>query len=188
MSSFLKEFELFSQRLNISFSLVLKRRASHVQPGYSNDRCRRDRQGERKREGENNVLTVSLLLRTEKVTRVFTMSKFAILVAALAAASCSAFTASPQSSVQGKTALREFCNGYVGGEGPEPMPFVGVTSTSVEFDPAGFTTVRVVCVFIRVFERICCWLRWFCCRALCDLLSMDLFARPDGRTVRLSIC
>jgi len=30
-----------------------------------------------------------------------------------------------------------FCNGWVGNEGPEPMP--GFAGTSVDFDPAGFT-------------------------------------------------
>ena len=45
------------------------------------------------------------------------MSKFAILVAALAAASCSAFTASPQSSVQGDRPILVEVAGVAGGAG-----------------------------------------------------------------------
>lgn len=41
-----------------------------------------------------------------------------------------------------------FCNGYVGGEGPEPMPGTP-TGTSVNFDPAGFA------------ERSPEWLPWY---------------------------
>jgi hypothetical protein len=37
------------------------------------------------------------------------------------------------------TALNEFCNGYIGSDGPEPM-FVGATG-SKNFDPAGLTEV-----------------------------------------------
>jgi len=32
-----------------------------------------------------------------------------------------------------------FCNGYVGGEGPEPIPFA-LENKSINWDPAGFTT------------------------------------------------
>jgi len=38
------------------------------------------------------------------------------------------------------TSLNEFCSGYVGGEGPEPM-FVGDTG-SKNFDPLKLTEVR----------------------------------------------
>jgi len=31
-----------------------------------------------------------------------------------------------------------FCRGYVGGEGPEPMPFAGIKQTSVNWDPLDF--------------------------------------------------
>merc|ERR1719491_208458 len=41
-----------------------------------------------------------------------------------------------------------FCNGYVGGEGPEPIPF-SLSTTSVNWDPAGFT------------ERAPEWVPWF---------------------------
>jgi len=41
-----------------------------------------------------------------------------------------------------------FCNGYVGGEGPEPIPFT-TSATSVNWDPAGFT------------ERAPEWVPWF---------------------------
>jgi len=41
-----------------------------------------------------------------------------------------------------------FCRGYVGGEGPEPMPFTAGL-TSINFDPVGFT------------ERAPEWVPWF---------------------------
>jgi len=41
-----------------------------------------------------------------------------------------------------------FCNGYVGGEGPEPIPF-SLSTTSKNWDPAGFT------------ERAPEWVPWF---------------------------
>jgi len=65
------------------------------------------------------------------------MAKFLLTVAALAG-SASAFT--PASSVKSSTSLNEFANGYVGGEGPEPIPFSGQTS-SVNWDPCGFSEV-----------------------------------------------
>jgi len=46
-----------------------------------------------------------------------------------------------------KPVSKEFCNGWVGGEGPEPMPFT--TSTSVNWDPCGFV------------ERSPEWLPWY---------------------------
>mmetsp|Transcript_22222 Transcript_22222/g.37825 ORF Transcript_22222/g.37825 Transcript_22222/m.37825 type:complete len:213 (-) Transcript_22222:924-1562(-) len=80
------------------------------------------------------------------------MAKFTLIVSALVVASASAFA--PASVTKTSTVLRQsasddFAMGMVGGEGPEPMPFVGVTGTSVNFDPVGFTT--------RAPE----WLPWF---------------------------
>jgi hypothetical protein len=34
-----------------------------------------------------------------------------------------------------------FCRGYVGGEGPEPIPFSGIKQTSVDWDPLDFAGV-----------------------------------------------
>ncbi len=65
------------------------------------------------------------------------MTKFLLTIAALAG-SASAFA--PSSSVKSSTALNEFARGYVGGEGPEPIPFSS-QSSSVNWDPAGFTEV-----------------------------------------------
>merc|ERR1711935_261002 len=31
-----------------------------------------------------------------------------------------------------------FCRGYVGGEGPEPIPFAGISQTSINWDPLDF--------------------------------------------------
>ena len=82
--------------------------------------------------------------RNIKVKSQFNM-KF-ILVAALAG-SAAAF--SPAASVkQSSTAANAFANGLVGGEGPEPMPFTS-TGTSVNFDPVGFTEVRVMTALPR---------------------------------------
>ena len=75
--------------------------------------------------------------------QLFTM-KF--LVLATVAASASAFT--PASVKSSSNALSAFANGYVGGEGPEPMPFTSA-NTSVDFDPCGFA------------ERAPEWLPWF---------------------------
>lgn len=47
------------------------------------------------------------------------------------------------SSRASQPASSAFCNGLVGGEGPEPMPFISNGErTSVNFDPLGFTEVR----------------------------------------------
>ena len=56
------------------------------------------------------------------------------------AASASAFA--PLQSTKSSSALNEFANGYVGAEGPEPIPF-SPKGTSVEFDPCGFAEVGV---------------------------------------------
>eukprot|EP00339_Tiarina_fusa_P018889 CAMPEP_0117045338 /NCGR_PEP_ID=MMETSP0472-20121206/31370_1 /TAXON_ID=693140 ORGANISM="Tiarina fusus, Strain LIS" /NCGR_SAMPLE_ID=MMETSP0472 /ASSEMBLY_ACC=CAM_ASM_000603 /LENGTH=203 /DNA_ID=CAMNT_0004757311 /DNA_START=10 /DNA_END=621 /DNA_ORIENTATION=+ len=71
------------------------------------------------------------------------MAKFLLTIAALAG-SASAFA--PAASVKSSTTLDAFANGYVGGEGPEPLPLTG---TSVNFDPCGFA------------ERAPEWLPWF---------------------------
>lgn len=34
-----------------------------------------------------------------------------------------------------------FCRGYVGGEGPEPIPFAGIDQSSVNWDPLDFAGV-----------------------------------------------
>lgn len=64
------------------------------------------------------------------------------------ATSAAAFAPSPKVR-HSSTALNEFCNGLVGGEGPEPMPFSSDGRTSVNFDPIGFT------------ESSPEWINWF---------------------------
>jgi len=64
----------------------------------------------------------------------------AVLFASLAA-SAVAFAPAQQASVSA-VQLNEFANGYVGGEGPEPM-FIGAEG-SKNFDPAGFAEVCIV--------------------------------------------
>ena len=66
------------------------------------------------------------------------MAKFLLVVAAIAG-SVSAF--SPAPVAKSSSALNEFCNGYVGGEGPEPIPF-SLQQSSVNWDPCGFAEVR----------------------------------------------
>ena len=47
------------------------------------------------------------------------------------------------SSSTTSSALHEFANGLVGGEGPEPMPFnFAGDKTAKNFDPIGFAEVR----------------------------------------------
>lgn len=64
-----------------------------------------------------------------------------LTIAATLAASAAAFAPASQSSVN--TAVSAFANGYVGGEGPEPMPFAP-SGTSKEFDPCGFAEVGLI--------------------------------------------
>jgi len=61
-----------------------------------------------------------------------------LLAAAVLVGSASAFA--PASSSRTSTCLNEeaFCRGYVGGEGPEPMPFAGIQQTSKNWDPMDF--------------------------------------------------
>lgn len=66
------------------------------------------------------------------------MAKFLLVVAALAG-SASAFA--PVRLATSSNTLDAFANGYVGGEGPEPMPFSS-QGTSVNWDPCGFAEVR----------------------------------------------
>ena len=60
-----------------------------------------------------------------------------VILASLMASAC-AFAPTPVA--RSSTSLNEFCNGYVGGAGPEPM-FIGETG-SKNFDPVGFCEVR----------------------------------------------
>lgn len=81
------------------------------------------------------------------------MTKFLLTIAALAG-SASAFA--PSASVKSSTALNEFARGYIGGEGPEPIPFSS-QSSSVNWDPAGFTEVGVeVNPGGKYYFRTCC--------------------------------
>merc|ERR1719329_133123 len=70
-----------------------------------------------------------------------------LAIASTLLASAAAF-APASTSVNVNTAVGAFANGYVGNEGPEPMPFAP-SGTSVEFDPCGFA------------ERSPEWLPWF---------------------------
>ena len=70
-------------------------------------------------------------------------------VAILAAVISSAAAFAPAEVSRTSNSLNAFANDYVGGEGPEPMPFAP-GQTSVNFDPAGFAEV---CLFI-----VLCWL------------------------------
>jgi len=93
-----------------------------------------------------NILTMKLLLASAVVG----------LAAAFAPASVSqsskvslneATTNVAESAPPAAKGKKEFCNGWVGGEGPEPMPFT--TTTSINWDPAGFA------------ERSPEWLPWY---------------------------
>mmetsp|Transcript_5977 Transcript_5977/g.12305 ORF Transcript_5977/g.12305 Transcript_5977/m.12305 type:complete len:222 (+) Transcript_5977:102-767(+) len=77
------------------------------------------------------------------------MTKSSMLLAvAVLAGSASAFA--PSASMRASTKLFEdavaeaepaesaFCLGYVGGEGPEPIPFAGISQSSVNWDPLDF--------------------------------------------------
>ena len=67
------------------------------------------------------------------------MKSVAILTTLIGSAAAFA----PAQVAHTSTAVNGFANDYVGGEGPEPMPFAP-TQTSVNFDPAGFAEVGVV--------------------------------------------
>lgn len=77
------------------------------------------------------------------------MAKFTATILAVTAGAAAAFAPST-STVRSTTAINEFANGLVGGEGPEPMPFRwGDSKNSKNFDPVGFA------------ERSPEWLNWF---------------------------
>ena len=61
-------------------------------------------------------------------------------VAILATLLTSAAAFAPAEVSRTSTSVNAFANDYVGGEGPEPMPFAP-GQTSVQFDPAGFAEV-----------------------------------------------
>lgn len=85
--------------------------------------------------GSRDLFLVSVGSRDIKASISCTMVKYALTFAALAA-SASAFA--PASVSNAKSGLDAFANGYVGNEGPEPMP---PPFNSVDFDPFGFTEV-----------------------------------------------
>lgn len=69
------------------------------------------------------------------------MTKFLLTAAALVA-SASAFAPASQPATKSTTSLNEFVRGYVGGEGPEPIPFSSQQS-SVNWDPFDFSGVSI---------------------------------------------
>jgi len=73
------------------------------------------------------------------------MSK-TLLIAASLVGSVSCFA--PASQTRSSTSINEFANGYVGGEGPEPI-IIGNDGTANNFDPIGFA------------ERSPEWVPWF---------------------------
>jgi hypothetical protein len=83
------------------------------------------------------------------------MAKSSILLAvgAVLAGSASAFA--PASSVKSSTCLNEeaFCRGYVGGEGPEPIPFAGIQQNSKNWDPLGFSEVSNIIMSVEHGEN-----------------------------------
>ena len=108
---------IFRSKVEASCSRSLKRLAS----------CNEGKRGQRH-------LSIS---PTAFVEIIYTSTmKLAIFASLLASAA--AFAPAPVSRTS--TSLNEFCKGYVGGEGPEPM-FVGETG-SKNFDPLGLTEVR----------------------------------------------
>ena len=79
----------------------------------------------------------------QKSTQTMTMKTACVLAAASLVASASAFAPTQTARTTTSTSLNEFANGYVGGEGPEPIPFSSQQS-SVNWDPAGFTEVGLL--------------------------------------------
>ena len=92
------------------------------------------------------------------------MTKFAVaattLIVTMLTSSVTAFSPpSVSTSSSSSSALYEFANGMVGGEGPEPMPFnfFAGEKTAKNFDPVGFAEVRrngIECVN-RESVRVC---------------------------------
>lgn len=70
-----------------------------------------------------------------------------VILASLVTASAAFAPSQQQGGRVSSVAVNEFANGYVGGEGPEPM-FIGKDG-SKNFDPAGFT------------EKVPEWIPWF---------------------------
>ena len=72
-----------------------------------------------------------------------------LLAAAVIAGTASAFA--PASNARASTCLNEeaFCRGYVGGEGPEPIPFAGIQQTSANWDPMDFVGVSSIELDLR---------------------------------------
>ena len=71
------------------------------------------------------------------------MAKLTATILATMAGTATAFAPSTSTS-SSTSALNVFANGMVGGEGPEPMPFnFGSEKTSKNFDPVGFSEVRL---------------------------------------------
>jgi hypothetical protein len=67
-----------------------------------------------------------------------------IIATMLSSGSVTAF-APPPMMTSSSSALHEFANGMVGGEGPEPMPFnFAGEKTAKNFDPIGFAEVRLL--------------------------------------------
>eukprot|EP00538_Stauroneis_constricta_P007250 CAMPEP_0119562892 /NCGR_PEP_ID=MMETSP1352-20130426/21842_1 /TAXON_ID=265584 /ORGANISM="Stauroneis constricta, Strain CCMP1120" /LENGTH=207 /DNA_ID=CAMNT_0007611395 /DNA_START=38 /DNA_END=661 /DNA_ORIENTATION=- len=71
-----------------------------------------------------------------------------LLIAATALATTASAFAPVATTTSKATSLNEFVNGYVGGEGPEPIPFSS-QGTSVNWDPCGLS------------ERAPEWVPWF---------------------------
>ena len=61
----------------------------------------------------------------------------------------------PVQNANVNSALNAFANGYVGNEGPEPMPFAP-GGTSVDFDPCGFAEVSILYLKICVGGGVGC--------------------------------
>jgi hypothetical protein len=70
--------------------------------------------------------------------------KASILISLVASAA--AFAPAQQQAVR-SSAVGAFANGYVGGEGPEPM-FIGKEG-SKNFDPAGLAEVRIMVAYTQ---------------------------------------
>lgn len=72
------------------------------------------------------------------------MAKFTASILAAMAGSVAAFAPTHIATTTTSSSLNEFAKGLVGSEGPEPMPFNWGEKTSKNFDPIGFSEVRVI--------------------------------------------
>jgi hypothetical protein len=86
------------------------------------------------------------------------MTKFLVTAATLVA-SANAFAPVSQSSRSSTTSLNEFVRGYVGGEGPEPIPF-SAQQTSVNWDP--FDLAGVSNIVLKGSRILQCDAEWYC--------------------------